>query len=138
LLARPRLPSSVRLEITVDQSIKEQIVWANFELVGVLLELIHNASKALRAKGGTIGLHLEEREGEIAISVKDNGPGISEELKEKLLKEQVQSKSGLGLGLFLCNKVVNELGGKLKLETSSEEGTTITILLPIKFGDFSR
>ncbi len=132
LLARPRLPSSIELQITIDHSMKERMVSANFEqLMGVLLELIDNAVRVLRERGGSIDLKLEERNGEIAISVEDNGSGIPEEFKEKLLKEQVPSKSGLGLGLFLCNKVVSTLGGKLNLQTASGKGTTFTILLPM-------
>lgn len=131
LLARPRLPSSIELQITIDHSIKEPMVSANFEqLMGVLVELIDNAVYVSREKGGTIELKLGGKNSQIAISVEDNGPGIPEEFKDKLLKEQVPSKNGLGLGLFLCNKVVSMLGGKLNLQTTSGKGTTFTILLP--------
>ena len=131
-LAEPRSPSDIELETTIDPDMKGQTVYANFEqLMGVLLELVHNATNALHRKGGTIRLHWEERNGEIAISVKDNGPGIPEELRKGLFKKQVSSKKGMGLGLFLANKVISVLGGKLNLEASSEEGTTITIRLPV-------
>jgi signal transduction histidine kinase len=132
LLARPRLSSNIQLKVTIDHSIKQRTVSANFEqLMGVLLELVYNAASALRDKGGSIELYFEERDREIAIFVNDDGPGIPGELRKKLFKKQVPSKEGLGLGLFLCNKVVNALGGKLSMQTSSEEGTTFTILLPI-------
>lgn len=131
LLAKPRLPSSVRLEIVIDANFKERIVSANFEqLMGVLLEFIKNASTGMHNKGGIIGLNLYNRNGEVAISVKDNGPGIPEEIKELLFKQQMPSQSGLGLGLFLSNKIISTLGGRLNFETSSEGGTTFTILLP--------
>jgi signal transduction histidine kinase len=132
LLARPRLPSRIELEILIDSSWQEQKVLGNFEqLMSVLLELIKNATKALRQQGGKIELCIARKNSEIAISVKDNGAGISEEVKDKLFKETVYSQSGLGLGLFVSNKVINELGGKLDLETSHNEGTKVTILLPI-------
>jgi signal transduction histidine kinase len=132
LLVRPRLPSRVQLEITAKPSITEQRVSADIEqLMGVLLELINNAGNVLRETGGTIELAIEETNGELAISVKDNGPGIPEELRDILLKEQVSSKSGLGLGIFLSSKVVTALGGTLSLKASSKKGTTFTILLPI-------
>jgi signal transduction histidine kinase len=131
MLAKPRLPSNVQLEIKIDHSTKQRAVLANFEqVIGILLELVYNAVSALRDKGGTIEIELAESGSEIAIFVKDNGTGISEEIKQELFKKQVPSKSGLGLGLFLCNKVVTALGGKLNLQTSSEKGTTFTILLP--------
>jgi len=131
-LTRPRLPSSVQLEAKVSPSIKEQIVSADSEqLMGVLLELINNASNVLRESGGTIEIKVEEMNGELAISVKDSGPGIPKELRDILLKEQVSSKSGLGLGLFLSSKVVAAMGGKLNLPAFSKKGTTFTVLLPI-------
>lgn len=131
-LVRPRLPSSIQLEVEIDGNVRERVVSVNIEqLMGVLLELIQNAVNALREKGGTIELMLQESDGKIGISVKDNGPGIPQRLRKTLFKKQVTSKSGLGLGLFLCSKVVAELGGKLSLQTSSQKGTIFTILLPI-------
>lgn len=132
LLARPRLPSNIELNVKVDSNLPNQMVLGNFEqLMSVLLELIKNATKVLRQQGGKIEIIIEMTDDDMAISVKDNGTGISEEVKDKLLKETVQSKSGLGLGLFVSNKVINELGGKLELHSSSEKGTKVTILMPI-------
>jgi signal transduction histidine kinase len=108
------------------------LVLANVEqLMEVLLELIRNATNALHEKDGTIELKLEEKDGKIVISVKDDGPEIPLELRKYIFKKQVSSKSGLGLGLFLCNKVVSALGGEINFQTSSEEGTVFTVLLPI-------
>jgi len=133
-LVRPRLPSNVELKVTIDSSITQQPmdILGNVEqLMEVLLELFNNAINVLHGKGGTIEFGLEKKDEKISISVKDNGPGIPEELKEDLFKKQLASKSGLGLGLFLCNKVISALKGELNVKTSSQEGTTFTILLPI-------
>ena len=132
LLARPRLPSNIDLEVTIDSILQNQKVLGNLEqLMSVLLEFIKNATKSLRQQGGKIELYITKKDSEMAISVKDNGTGIPEEIKDKLFKETVHSKSGLGLGLFFSNKVINELGGQLDLQTSHNEGTKVTILLPI-------
>ena len=130
LLVRPRLPSSVQLEIVVDRRLKPPVVAANVEqLMAIMIELINNATKALREQGGCLRLSLKKIKGDVAILVKDDGPGIPKELRKILLREQVPSKTGLGLGLFLCRRIVGEFGGKLKLVTSGK-GTTVTILLP--------
>lgn len=132
MLARPRLPSSVQLDIAVEPNIREQRVSADAELLmGVLLELINNAANVLRENGGTIELKVEQQNSELAISVKDNGPGMPKGLRKLVFKGQVSSKSGLGLGIFLSSKVIAALGGKLSFQTSSKRGTTSTILLPI-------
>lgn len=131
LMVKPRLPSSIQLEIIVDPNLDEQIIQTNLEqLLGVLLELIQNAVNILREKGGTIELKMERRVANLAISVRDNGPGIPAELRKQLFKKQVSSQKGLGLGLFLSKKVVQTLGGWLSLR-SSPKGTTFTILLPM-------
>jgi len=131
LLARSRILSNINFQITIAPNIKNPIVSGNIEqFMSVLLELINNANNALRQKGGTIELKLEQKDGEIVISLRDNGPGISAKIRKQLLTQEVPSQSGLGLGLFLSNKVVRELGGKLILKSSSNKGTTFLLLLP--------
>lgn len=130
-LAKPRLPAIVQLQVEIAPNIKAPAILANSEqIMGVLLEFINNASGALRPKGGTIEVKLEERNGKVVFSVKDDGPGIPASLRKKILKEQVPSKSGLGLGLYLSNKVIAEFGGTLELKTAAGKGTTFTIVFP--------
>lgn len=133
-LIRPRLASNIQLTVTIDLNGRNHLplITANDEqLLEVLLELINNAKNALLQKGGLIELRVEQGDDQIVISVKDNGPGIPKEFMEHLFKNQVSSKSGSGLGLFLCKKVVSTLGGSLILQNSSDEGTEFRILLPI-------
>lgn len=129
LLIRPRLPSNI--DLIISYSKRKQLIFTNVEqLMGVLIELNQNAINVLRETGGKIELHVEDRNNKITLSVKDNGPGIPEKLRRELFKKEVKSKKGLGIGLFLCSKVINELGGKLSLENTSEKGTTFAVLLP--------
>ena len=131
LLARPRLKSNITLNVIVASNIKKHIIYGNFEqLMGVLLELINNASKAMLNKIGKIDLTLKERDRNIEISVSDDGCGIPRKIRKQLLKKQVPSQSGLGLGLFLSNKVIQEMGGKLILKRSSRKGTTFSLIVP--------
>lgn len=133
-LIRPRLASNIRLTVTIVLKERDHLssITANVEqLLEVLLELINNAKNALLQKGGLIELRVEQGDDQIVISVKDNGPGIPKEFMEHLFQNQVSSKSGSGLGLFLCKKVISTLGGSLILQDSSDEGTEFRILLPI-------
>jgi signal transduction histidine kinase len=131
-LIRPRLKSGIQLQVTSGYGINENtVVFGNIEqLMEILLELINNSVNALYERTGTIEIKVEQKDNDIAISVRDNGPGIPEAYRQDIFKRQVPSVSGLGLGLFLCNKVVNEMKGKLIYQTSSNQGTTFTILLP--------
>jgi len=132
-LIDPRLPSNIALQTTFTSYLKKRKVRTNHEfLMSTIHELVNNAINAMRNKGGIIEIDVKGEKEEIQIYVKDNGPGISKILQNELFKKQVQSKDGIGLGLFLSKRVVKNLGGRLKLVSSSKEGTTFLITLPDK------
>ncbi|MEW5803252.1 MAG: response regulator [bacterium] len=131
-LISPRIPSNIKLHISVDPMAEGEKVLGNTDqLMGVFLGLIDNAANALAGKGGTIELGLEERNGSICVSVKDNGSGIPKDIEDQLFKKQVPSKNGLGMGLFFCHRIITGLGGTLDLQASSGEGTEFMVMLPI-------
>jgi two-component system, sensor histidine kinase and response regulator len=134
LIVRPRITSNINLNISIEAGVEDKEVDTDLEQVMmVLTELISNATKALRnLDQGAIDIFFSRQSEQLTISIEDNGSGIPENIREKLFKEYVPSKNGLGLGvgLFLCNKVIEDLGGKLGLESSSK-GARSTIVLPI-------
>lgn len=70
----------------------------------------------------------------IEISVRDNGDGIPEEIKDKIFQPFFTTKpagQGTGLGLSLAYDIVKAHGGELKVETREGEGTRFTIALPV-------
>ncbi len=72
-------------------------------------------------------------ESEILISIKDNGNGIPDSVKEKIFQPFFTTKAagqGTGLGLSLSYDIVKAHGGTLKVETKEGEGTEFMILLP--------
>jgi two-component system NtrC family sensor kinase len=116
----------------------------------VLLNLINNAFYAVSSKASATedrGFKPEvivstklspsgggKGEDNLEISVKDNGPGITEEIKEKIFQPFFTTKptgSGTGLGLSLSYDIVKAHGGELKLESEVEKGTAFIIKLPI-------
>lgn len=130
-LTKPRLPSNIRLYIEFEPRIRKSTIISHTEyLIGVLIELILNATNVLYKKGGVIELELKEEDGWISISVRDNGPGIPEKIKSKVFKDQLQSRKGLGLGLFYTKKVIDLLEGKISFQTS-RKGTTFTVMFPL-------
>jgi signal transduction histidine kinase len=67
------------------------------------------------------------------ISVKDNGNGIPESIKEKIFQPFFTTKptgQGTGLGLSLSYDIIKAHGGEIKLETKYAEGTEFVIQLP--------
>ncbi|MBC7536598.1 MAG: HAMP domain-containing histidine kinase, partial [Ferruginibacter sp.] len=68
------------------------------------------------------------------ICVRDNGPGISPAIIDKIFQPFFTTKptgQGTGLGLSLAYDIVKAHGGELKVETKEGEGTTFTIQIPI-------
>jgi len=69
----------------------------------------------------------------ITIEIEDNGPGIPDEIKDKILQPFFTTKKGTegtGLGLSITNDIVKAHGGVLNVSTQAEKGTTFTIELP--------
>jgi two-component system, sensor histidine kinase and response regulator len=70
----------------------------------------------------------------VAISVRDNGPGIPEEIVPKLFNERFTSKpvgKGSGLGLGSVKNLVTSAKGAIRLTTKQGQGTTFTVFLPL-------
>ncbi len=108
----------------------------------VLLNLINNAFFAVTEKkktgmGGyepTVSVSTKKINNKIEISVKDNGNGIPEQVKEKIFQPFFTTKptgQGTGLGLSLSYDIVKAHGGELEVETKESNGAEFKIILPI-------
>ncbi|MBS1631002.1 MAG: hypothetical protein JST10_00360 [Bacteroidetes bacterium] len=115
------------------------------EIGRVILNLINNAFYAASqpSKGGlsgtessrvpTVWVSTKKDGNKILISVKDNGPGIPESIKDKIFQPFFTTKptgQGTGLGLSLSYDIIKAHGGEIKVESKEGEGTEFTILLP--------
>ncbi len=108
----------------------------------VVLNLINNAFYAVdeKKKSGveyyepTVSVSTKKADNNILISVKDNGNGIPEQIKEKIFQPFFTTKptgSGTGLGLSLSYDIVKAHGGELEVETKEGEGTEFIIQIPV-------
>jgi signal transduction histidine kinase len=127
--------------ITINNGAVEQLpdCWCDSARIGqVLTNLIENAIKATPS-GGQITLNAELREKEIWVRVGDTGVGIPPAELQKVFQRfyQVAKHSGsnndnnLGLGLAICQQIVEGHGGRLWVESEEGVGTTFTFALPI-------
>jgi two-component system, NtrC family, sensor kinase len=104
------------------------------QLERALLNIVLNAADALdecEEKRITVCTRLEE--GEVVVSVRDTGPGIPQEIQERMFEPFFTTKStGTGLGLFSCRRIIeDEHGGNLELDSRPGAGTTISFWLPV-------
>ena len=100
------------------------------QIVQALLNLLLNASQILE-HGGRIRITLAARDGQLALVIKDNGPGIAAGQNEAVFEPFVSYRAGgIGLGLSVVREIVNLHGGSISADTSPLGGARFTIVLP--------
>jgi len=111
----------------------------------MLRELLHNALK-FTPDGGKVDLKLEAQDGFFIIKISDTGIGIPYEKQPLIFKDfyEVQDTNrhsssnykfmggGMGIGLALVKEIVEEMHGEIYVESTPGEGSTFTIVIPIK------
>ncbi|HET9992168.1 MAG TPA: ATP-binding protein [Kofleriaceae bacterium] len=120
-------------EITIATDVdKDLVIHADAaKLRQVVWNLVRNARDAAAAGGKHVWVEAHRREGDVTISVRDDGPGIPKELVARIFDPFVTTKQkGTGLGLATSHAVVAEQGGRIDVDTTAT-GTTMTISLPI-------
>jgi len=105
----------------------------------VLTNLLNNSLKAIQPKLGKINVSVSQLENRVTVSVHDNGCGIpKEELDNVFTKfyqvdmSNTREKGGIGLGLSICQKIIDAHDGKIWIESELDKETTINFTLPRK------
>ena len=105
-------------------------------LRGVLANLVQNARDAMRAAGRSGGEHIEIGGrrldgGRLLLWVEDRGAGVAaEDLPHVFEPFFTTKRAGTGLGLAIAHKVVEALGGRIRMKSREGEGTRVEIELP--------
>ena len=108
-----------------------------------LTNLLQNAADAVSMRdesgngGGTIGLSVESGADEVRIIVTDDGIGLPQEDRARLMEPYVTHKpKGTGLGLAIVKKIMEDHGGRLTLDDRPDgPGAVATLVLPTKVSD---
>ena len=96
----------------------------------VFINIILNAAQAMNF-AGTLQITLEGNGAEAVVSFRDTGPGIDSSVLGKIFSPFFTTRSeGSGLGLALCKKYIEVLGGRIEVTTQLGVGTTFVISLP--------
>ena len=108
------------------------------ELFKVLVQnLLDNALKFSLEDSLEVQVSLQENSGDILLRVEDNGPGIPKEQAERVFEPFVKldpsrgHRSGYGLGLNLCQRIVQAHHGSITIKAAKERGSCIEVRLPI-------
>ncbi|MEX2485565.1 MAG: HAMP domain-containing sensor histidine kinase [Brumimicrobium sp.] len=126
------LYQSEAVDISLNTTLKDAVVFVDKDLIiRVFNNLIKNAIQAT-AEDQTpqISIKIERENDRFLIRIKDNGDGISDEVKNKIFVPNFTTKStGAGLGLAMVKQIINNHNGEIWFETEKGKGTTFFILL---------
>ena len=101
------------------------------QLRQVLLNLIQNGLDATAEPGGRVRVSAMRRDDAIRLSVRDDGPGLSEEQRAQLFVPGFTTKAhGNGLGLTIVERIIAEHRGSVEVDSAPGRGTTFEIRLP--------
>lgn len=132
---------SKNLKVNVEISEKVDFVFADESLfLLTLYSLIENAVIYNKDQGEIkITFDKVSNESYIKIVIQDTGIGVSDEDKKNIfrkyyrgIKASEKKPKGFGIGLYMAKAIANIHGGDLKLDSKENEGTTVTVLWPIK------
>jgi signal transduction histidine kinase len=98
----------------------------------VFYNLLLNAAQA-SDEGGAITLKTRRVDGTAEVAVIDRGPGIDPKIREQIFNPFFTTKSnGVGLGLAIVSKIVDEHGGRMAVESEPGKGSIFRVFLPIQ------
>ena len=124
--------SSIKVIVSV-QPMKDALA-DHLAMRRVLCNLLSNAIK-FTPTGGTIEVFAGDRNGQALLEVRDSGPGIQPDDLESIFERFFQTKTkhratGLGLGLYLCRRLVSAQNGTIACHSQLGHGTTFEVTLP--------
>ncbi len=133
-------PMNVDIVFDLDQSVGTPSLIAE-DFSRVVLNLCQNAFDAMREKSASgstsylakLSVRTKRESNRVILEIADNGPGISDAIKDKILQPFFTTKKGTqgtGLGLSITNDIMKAHGGQLSIETNKSGGATFYITLP--------
>lgn len=140
LFIREILPDNIQISYSFSEEIP-RLELDPYRLQQAILNLCINAIQAMK-EGGVLTLHtllVKNCYGEdpssdwLKIRIEDTGRGMTPEQSARLFKENFSSKKeGHGLGQRIVKKFIDEMSGRIEVESSPEKGTIIDLFLPCK------
>jgi nitrogen fixation negative regulator NifL len=137
LLAYPLRVDDVNVALRLAPELP--VLWADpHQLHQVVVNLITNAHQAMRAapqpRRLVITTSVDAAKGKVSLEVADTGPGVPAEIRGRIFEPFFTTKpegQGTGLGLPLCQGIVERHGGAIRVESEPGRGATFTVEIPV-------
>ena len=130
------LPATGRhVEVALDLQGDGVVECVPEELGQVVTNLVQNAIEAVPEGTGRVQLRGRVEGSELVLQVKDNGPGIPDDVQQRLFTPFFTTKGpgrGMGLGLTISRRVIQSMGGTLQFASAAGQGTEFTVRLPLR------
>jgi signal transduction histidine kinase len=120
------------IEVVRDCRYRGQAVIDADRMAQVVYNIAANARDAMPG-GGTFTVATRQNGGQVELRFGDTGPGVPEELRERIFEPffTYGKREGVGLGLSIARRIVEEHGGRLWIEGGEEGGATFVLSLPL-------
>ncbi len=130
-LKKEAISKNIHTQFQLDDSLPK-ISSDRGQLQQVFLNIINNAFAAVEQGGGLTLRSWNVDADSIAVSISDNGTGMTNETMQQIFEPFFTTKKqyGTGLGLSITYGIVKKLGGEIKVQSQPGEGSTFTIYLP--------
>ncbi len=135
MLAHRAHEKGIEIAASVAADVPESMEFDPARLRQILFNVIGNAVKFTQAGGVLVRVDLHERD--LTISVRDSGPGMTEEEQARVFGEfeqagsVVERSAGTGLGLAISARILREFGGRLSVASERGEGSEFVISFPV-------
>ena len=124
--------SGSRITLTAEAGVVGH--WDLFRIEQILTNLLANAIRY--GAGQPINVQVSRAGAAARLVVRDGGPGIAPEDRERIFERYVRrtqkSFAGLGLGLYIVRQILDEAGGTITVESAPGEGATFTVTIPLR------
>lgn len=124
-----------RIDVSLDFETGLVLETSGSDLQQIFLNLVTNSINSLanaQQDYKSITISAKWLDAWIEFAVIDNGPGVSEEAQSHLFELLSDSKTGMGLGLWLCKHIVTKMGGTIWYQTSTNRGACFKFRIPQK------
>jgi signal transduction histidine kinase len=103
------------------------------KLERVMYNLLRNACEVVPSESGWVDVEVRDTPVGVEIRVSDNGPGIPGPIRDRLFEPFVSygKENGSGMGLAVAQKIIQDHGGEISVERTSEAGTTFRLSMPL-------